>query len=198
MSAQSPSRQRWLIPVLVVVLSVTVAGGLVARELYHTSADDVQSGVLPITVPSSTSPGSHSEPGSGRVEITPDVAGHPAGQAVLAVLQNYFDALNAKNYALWRQTVTTARIQNTSQSAWHTEFRSTKDGSILVYRIEEAADDSLSVLVGFTSTQSINEAPANFQYPCIRWRLELPMRIEGGGYRIDIVQSGSGVEHERC
>lgn len=183
---------------LVVVLSVTVAGGLLARELYHRGTDEMQPGVLPITVPSSTSDGPRDEPGPARVEITPDAAGHPLGDAVRDALQGYFDALNAKNYGMWSKTVTRARLEQTTPALWKQDFQSTKDGSILLYRIEPGAQNSLRVLVGFTSTQSLNEAPRDFQHPCIRWRLVLPMKFENGSYRIDTVESGTTTEHEAC
>ncbi|WP_344867907.1 hypothetical protein [Amycolatopsis ultiminotia] len=197
MSAQSPSRQRWLIPVLVVVLSVTVAGGLLARELYHGAGEQADA-IAPITVPPSTSDEPREEPGPPRVEITPDVANHPQDEVVRGVLQAYFDALNSKDYQAWSETVSDARRDQTTLADWKRDFQSTKDGSILLYRIEPGAQNSLRVLVGFTSTQSLNEAPVNFQYPCIRWRLVLPMKFERGAYRIDAVDSGTTTEHERC
>ncbi|HWD07030.1 MAG TPA: hypothetical protein VG674_31770 [Amycolatopsis sp.] len=191
----APARQRWLVPVLVVVLSVTVGGGLLARELYHppvTTPDDA----VATTAPTSVSPGE--EPGPTQVEVTDDASRHPQDAAVRQTLQMYFDGVNHHDYDQWVQAVTTDRAKAYPEDKWRKGFRSTKDGSILLYRIEPGAKNSLRVLVGFTSTQSLDEAPDGFKYPCIRWRLVLPMVYERGSYRIDTVQSETQPEHERC
>lgn len=192
-----PSRQRWLIPVLVVVLSITVAGGLLARELYRRPDAPRPADGEVIAPPVTTSDASGEKPGPDRVEVTADAANHPQDEAVRSVLQAYFKALNAKDYDAWAETVSDARRAKTPEADWHRNFQSTKDGSIRLYRIEPGAQGSLRALVGFTSTQSLNEAPVDFPHECIRWRLVLPLKFEHGSYRIDTVD-GTATEHDVC
>jgi hypothetical protein len=198
-TAQPPvrSRQRWLVPVLVVVLSLTVGGGLLARELYlRPEAKPVDAGT--VAPPVSADP--DGRPGSGNVEVTDDVAHHPEGDAVRPVIQAYFDSINSRDYAAWKKTVSVQRVQQKpSAESWAKDFRSTKDGSIVIYRIEPAAHGSLRVLLAFTSTQSKEDAPENLKSGCIRWRLVWPMIFQDGGFKIDTVDStGRSPEGEAC
>lgn len=179
------------------VLSLTVGGGLLARELYQRpelkSADSVA-----MAPPTSVEP--DDQPGPGTVQVTDDVAHHPQDEAVRPVIQAYFDAINNRNYAAWKTTVSIQRVQQKpSAEAWANDFRSTKDGSILIDRIEPAPHGSLRVLLAFNSTQSVQDAPANFQKGCIHWRLVLPMIFQNGGFKIDTVDNTSRTpESEVC
>ncbi|MEU4670716.1 hypothetical protein AB0F91_22695 [Amycolatopsis sp. NPDC023774] len=191
----APARQRWLVPVLVVVLSITVGGGLLARELYRRPVVDTAGSIVPTTP---TPVDKNDQPGPGDVKVTDDAARHPEGEAVRTVLQDYFDGINRHDYDQWTRSVSNARIADNPRTKWTSDYRSTKDGSILLYRIEPGAGSSLRVLVGFTSTQSSNEAPEALKEGCIRWRLVLPMILEGGGYKIDTVTGGTLPEQEKC
>ncbi|MDT8915385.1 hypothetical protein [Amycolatopsis sp. PS_44_ISF1] len=199
MTAQppAPSRQRWLVPVLVVVLSLTVGGGLLARELYQRPEAKLADAAA---VAPATSVERDDQPGPGKVEVTDDVAHHPQGDAVRPVIQAYFDSINSRDYGKWRSTVSAERAsQKPTEDSWKKDYRSTKDGSILIYRIEPAAHTSLRVLLAFTSTQSVDDAPENFKEGCIHWRLVLPMVFQAGGYKIDAVDStGRSPESENC
>lgn len=180
---------------LVVVLSVTVGGGLLARELYRRPAAPQDDPVASIPT---TSVSSGDESRSPQVEVTEDAARHPQDETVRQVLQMYFDGVNHHDYDQWAQSVSEGRVKVYPRDKWLKGFRSTKDVNILLYRIEPGAGTSLRVLVGFTSTQSVDEAPPDFPYTCIRWRLVLPMVFERGGYKIDAIQSGASPEHDRC
>ncbi|HKN50926.1 MAG TPA: hypothetical protein VJX66_00430 [Amycolatopsis sp.] len=183
MTAQPASRQRWLVPVLVVVVSVTVGGGLLARELYRRPQASPSE---PIVVATSTAPLSPAqEPGPDKVGVTPQAAMHPQDDAVRNVLQTYFDSINTRDYKKWSTVVSNARRAAQPYDTWNKGVRSSKDGSILVYRIEAGAQNSLRVLVGFTSTQNVEDAPEWIQATCIHWRLMFPMVIEGNGFKID-------------
>ncbi len=191
------SRQRWLIPVVVVVLSVTVGGGLLAREFYQRQESQPRQ-TEPVVVASSTTPlAPAEEPGSDEVKVTPDVDFHPQGEAVRKTVQNFYTAINNRDYQLWRTAVTTERQRNQPADKWLDSFKSTKDGSILIYRIERGGGDSLRVLVGFTSTQNLKDAPPIFQEKCIRWRVVLPMQVQGTP-RVGVPATTDLPEHEKC
>ena len=197
MTTPAPSsRQRWLVPVVVVVLSVTVGGGLLARELYRRPdqpADDTSSAV------STPSPSSSGEPGAADgVRMTDDARAHPQADAVRKVLTKYFTAINTKDYQQWTAVVTDERVAAQSQTDWKKGVRTTKDSDALVYRIERSSGNSLRVLVGFTSRQKLEDAPVFFREPCIKWRLVMPMVLEDKALKIAAVDGGPPPEHEKC
>ncbi|TNC22416.1 hypothetical protein FG385_25620 [Amycolatopsis alkalitolerans] len=183
-------------PVVVVVVSLMVGGGLLAREVYRTP--DVQQDAI-LALPSSTARPPGQQPGPGTVELTPDAAAHPLHEDVRRLLQRYFDSINNRDYDAWRTTVTKARIQAKSRPAWLHDYRSTKDGSPLVYRIDAASDEDLRVLLGFTSVQDPLDAPDALPgSSCVHWKLTLPVTLESGNWRIDNVAGYTTPEATKC
>jgi hypothetical protein len=184
-----------LIPALIGALSMTIGGGLLAREAYRQPGQELDaSAVLP--GPSSLPPAQ--QPGPATVEMTPDTAAHPQRETVRALLQSYFDAINERDYLLWASSVTVERRASKTRNEWLDDYSSTKDGSILVYRIETPGPGQLRVLAGFTSTQDLSDAPAGLRSDCIRWRLTLPVVLEEGRWRVDAVSPGTTPEREKC
>ncbi|TWH18254.1 hypothetical protein [Prauserella rugosa] len=189
--------RRWLVPVLVAVVALTVGGGLVAREIYQVpqSAADATAPATS-TAPASAPP--EEQPGPTRVQMAGDAAAHPEADAVRQVLQDYFDAINDRDYDLWVTTVVGDRAAVQPEDVWRANYRSTRDGSIRVYRIESAPEDQLTALVGFTSVQSATDAPDDLPSECIRWRLAFPLTAEEGEWRIGTVPPGTVPEQARC
>lgn len=197
MPTTSLPHRRWLVPVLVAVVALTVGGGLVAREVYRPGARTPQS-AAPATsaAPSSVEPAE--QPGPARVQLTSDAAAHPDARAVRGVLQTYFDAINQRNYDMWVTTVVAERAALQGEQEWLQNYRSTRDGNVRVYRIEAAPDDGLTVLLGFTSVQNAADAPDDLQSDCIRWRLAFPLTKDKDGWRIGTVPPGTVPEQSRC
>lgn len=175
-----------------------VGGGLLAREMYRERAADSPTG--PEWTAVTTPPPSPAEPppGDPTVQLSDDAEAHPESQPVRSLLQGYFDAINLGSYERWQPTVTTDRVRAKSRSEWEDEYKSTKDGSITVYRIEAATGKTLQVLVEFTSTQDLAHAPPDMQETCIRWQLALPVVRENGQWKVDTVPSGTIPEHAKC
>jgi hypothetical protein len=193
----SPTRlgpHRLLIPVLLAVLAFALGGGLLARELYESAAPGADAPV----VSDSTVVAPEQQPGPPVVQLTDDAARHPRGETVRRLLQTHFDAINGRNYARWKTTVTRERIRDKPRESWLADYRSTRDGSILVHRIERALGGRLSVLVAFTSTQDVADAPPQLPAGCIRWRLRLPVVTENGQWKIGPVPGGAAPERSRC
>lgn len=192
----SAKPQRWLLPLIVVVLCLMVGGGLLAREVYRVP-DLPPPAVLAPPTSDTRAPGP--EPGNDIVKLTPDAAGHPLGEAVRRVLQTYFDSINERNYTTYSTTVTRKRLSEKKQGEWLHDFQSTTDGSVLVYRIEAAGAQNLRVLLGFTSVQDSGDAPAELPgASCIRWRLALPMALENNSWRVDSVAGYAPPEASKC
>jgi hypothetical protein len=190
-------RQRWLIPALIVVLSLTIGGGLLAREVYKQQPPDQPQGLV-VAAPTASSLSASDEPGPAKVMLTPDAADHPQGEALRSMFQAYFDSINARDYLLWETTVTVKRRQQKTEKDWQTGNQSTKDGSITIYRIETAPDDSLRVLLGFTSTQNVEDAPPELRAPCIHWRPVWSVVLENGGWKLDAAATGNTLEKYAC
>jgi hypothetical protein len=196
-TASAPSsRQRWLVPVVVVVLSVTVGGGLLARELYRRPDQPAGETSAPLSAPSPASSGEPAQPDT--VRMTADALAHPQAEAVRKVLQTYFTAINTRQYGQWTTVVSSDRVAQQPLAAWKAGVRSTKDSDAVAYRIERGSGTSLRVLVGFRSVQEVQDAPDFFPEPCIRWRLVLPMVVEKSALKIDTVEGGLPPEHEKC
>ena len=177
------------------VLSVTISGGLLLRELYRPVTVEQPNTAPPL--PESSTLSRAEQPGPGSAVLSPDALAHPQSQAVNTLIQNYFDAINGRDYAKWSAAVSAERRQTKSRSDWLADYRSTKDGSILVYRIETLSPGQLRVLVAFTSTQDLADAPLGFPETCVRWRLILPVVPEENRLRVDVTLPGTP-EREKC
>jgi hypothetical protein len=160
------------VPVLGVVVLVTAVSAVVAHGLY---------GRAPVAAPIRVATGTSSavpssvEPGSDVVSVTPGVLRDPEHAAVQRVLQDYFDAINERRYDEWRSVVTSAMANQKSRQAFLAGYESTRDGSVLVYRVDRALDGSLRVLLRFHSTQSPADAPADHQSGCLVWQVVWPL-----------------------
>ncbi|MBW4721712.1 hypothetical protein [Saccharothrix obliqua] len=187
---------RLLLPLVLVLVAVTAATGLVARDAYQRPA--VAAGGR-IAVPSGTSAVPRSaQPGSAAVQLSPDAARHPDGERVRDLLQRYFDAINDHEYERWARTVTTQRVTRTPRDRWLADYRSTHDGTIAVHRVETVSPTRLRVLMTFVSTQDLANAPAELQADCIRWRVVYPVQEESGSLRVDFGTEGAGSQFTAC
>jgi hypothetical protein len=193
--ATSTPQRRWLIVVLIVVGSLMVVGGLTVRELYRLPE---RSPATVIALPNSTVRPLGDQPGPDTLELTPDAATHPQHEAVRALLQDYFDAINGRDYDRWRNTVARARAEETTRAKWLAEYRTTKDGSILVYRIDAQPQEGLRVFLAFTSTQDPSSAPPELPEACVHWNLVFPLAFENGQFRVDAVVGFTATELSRC
>lgn len=193
--AASTQHHRWLIAVLIVVVSLMVGGGLTARELYRPpgrSPDTV------LALPSSTELPLADQPGPDTVELTPDAAAHPQRDVVRALLQDYFTSINSRDYPEWTSTVTEDWVREKPRAKWLAGYRTTKDGSILVYRIDSVSKESLRVFLAFTSTQDPSAAPPELPEQCVRWHLVFPLVAENGRFRVNPVAGFTDTDLSRC
>ena len=200
MSTGSTTPLRWLIPVLIVVVSLTVGGGLLAREFYQEADADTDTSTPGITPqsPVTASLPPQQQPGSPTVELTRDAAAHPHASVVRNLLQTNFDAINSGDYESWASTVVAERIAAQPEDVWRNAYRSTTDGSILVYRIQQSADERLTVLIGLTSTQDVEDAPPDTPSGCIRWHLTYRLVKNYGAWKVDTLPEGTTAEYEPC
>ncbi|MEV0681226.1 hypothetical protein AB0I60_32380 [Actinosynnema sp. NPDC050436] len=187
---------RLLLPVVLVVAALTAATGVLARDLYQRPA---QAAGDRIALPSDSSPVPRSaQPGGTTVQRSPDAALHPDGERVRDLLQRYFDAINAGDYDQWATAVTGERVARTPRARWESDYETTRNGTILVHRVETVSPTRLRVLMTFVSTQSLAKAPADLQADCIRWRVVYPVQEDAGSLRVDFGTEGSTSQSTAC
>jgi hypothetical protein len=177
---------------------VAAGGGVAAREFYKPKpADPVAAPPVVTTAPSTTVP-AEAQPGPRKVMATQDVVVHPQFPEIGQMLQDYFDSINAKDYDKWRTAVVRLWAQRFPEQDWKSNYKSTQDGSILVKRIDTAPDRKLRVMLAFTSTQAIEDAPPELPKGCIRWHIVLPLSREDNKWKIDVGPESSSPRHDEC
>ncbi|OLF16585.1 hypothetical protein BU204_15995 [Actinophytocola xanthii] len=181
-------------PVLLIMVIVTATGGLLARNLYA----DPDTGPSDVVQPSASSVPPEEAPGPRTVRGVLDATEHPLFESVRGVLQSYFDAINDRDYLRWTDTVTRRRLELQPEPVWRASYRSTRDGNIVVYRIELAETDQARVLLRFTSTQDVADAPSELPEPCINWNVVFPLVLEDSGWKIDSGPTTASPQHEAC
>ncbi|NMH95888.1 hypothetical protein [Pseudonocardia acidicola] len=168
---------------LTVTLSVLlVAGGVAAWSLGYRSFDGVAPAGAAPAVPARGA-------GSPVAELSADARAHPAGEAVRAQLQRYFDAINAHDYAAWTTTVVRQRVEQQPRTQWLASLDTTTDGTIRIDRVVDLDGGRVLALVRFISTQDLSDAPAGLQAARICWRGALPM--SGSPLRLEVGNAGS-------
>lgn len=199
MPAPSPTPKRgtsqpWLLAAVLLAVVVALAAGLLARGLYVRSTKVA----TPPPTSSTASPPPDKQPGSRVVSMSTDAAAHPDGPAIRQALQAYFNAINDGAYSDWLNVVATDRAEDKTRAQFEENYRSTKDGSVNVYRIARAGPGQLRVLLSFTSVQDPNDAPSDFPRGCIRWRVVYPFTLENGRWKLDSGQAGASPQHDEC
>lgn len=189
-------RARVVVPVVIVAAALALAGGFVGRQVYR--ADAAEPAPSTTTAPPSSVRPSAPPPGPDSVRLTRGAAEYPYHRQVRELLERYFHGINSKNYTYWRGSVTDAIAAKKPRQVWLDAFRTTRDGSIVVHRIEPGAGPDLRVLLSFTSTQDRSDAPADFRRGCIRWRVVFPLTRQHGGWRVATGPAGTAPRHSAC
>lgn len=170
---------------VVLVVAAGVGAGLGLRTL----ADHTAAPAVPTTAPTTTTTRG-ALPGPGGVQLSLDAAAHPAAHRIQDLLQRHFNAINNRDYAVWASTVVARRSAEMPEDKWQQAYQSSRDGSILVSRIEPARGGWV-VLLTFTSTQDTEHAPASLPGSrCTRWWVSYRVVTERGQPRID-----AGIKH---
>jgi hypothetical protein len=181
--------------VLLITVIATALGGLLARDLYSEPVTPPPATV----VATSPSPGPPEEqPGPADVRGTADAVVHPLYRALRELLQTYFNAVNAKDYAQWSSAVTYERQTNQPEQKWRDEYASTKDGNIVMHRVEARGDGTARVLLTFTSTQAVTDAPQELPEPCIHWNVVWAFSTEDGAWKLAAGPASATPQHEAC
>jgi hypothetical protein len=180
--------------VLLITVIATALGALVARSLYADQPPPPPAAVEPS--PSAVPPSE--QPGPADVQGTADATSHPLYKTLQPLLQRNFDAINAKDYAAWAATVTAARQEAQPKDKWDIDYKTTRDGSIVIYRIEAGGDATARVLLQFTSTQSLEQAPEELPAECIHWNVVWAFAKQKGEWKLAAGSTSASPQHEAC
>jgi len=178
-----------------IAVIITAAGGLVARAVYTRPVDDATPAVV---APNEKPVPPAAQPGHATVMAAADASAHPLYQSMRGLLQTYFNAINGKHYDLWRTVVSTRRVKLQPEEDWRAAYQSTRDGSIVIYRIESSPSGTAKVLLTFTSVQNPQDAPLELPERCIRWKVVFPVAREDGAWKLDSGPTSSAPQHEKC
>lgn len=175
---------RWLPLLAGVVALLAVAGGLLTRSVYR-----------PVPVVASPGPASGVDlgpaPGPLGPRLSIEAAGHPRSAKIRSLLLLHFESINTRNYEVWKTTVVNRRIKESPERIWREQLAGTKDGSVLIHRVEPAPGEALVVLITFVSTQRPDLAPTATPLGCLRWNVVYSMVRENGALRLDSGQPNS-------
>lgn len=190
---QLTTSPRLVLPAVIVAASIAVGGGLLARDAYDASptAGTVE-GSEHSNIPADQ------QPGPTKVQLTRDATKHPLAGTVRNLLQTYMDGINNHDYESWKTAVTAEKAHDQTRKQWEDGYRTTKNGSAVVSRIEVAAPNRVLVLLSFTSTQDPTYAPVTFPKACIRWRQALPIVREQGLWKVASTPPGSRPDTDEC
>jgi hypothetical protein len=111
------------------------------------------------------------------VRLSADAQSHPRSSDVLATVQQYFDAINNRDYAAWTRSVAAAQSAPQSESQWTEDYSTTTDSNFTVVGI---SDDPLRVRMMFTSEQDVDFAPKSLPVECINWDVTYLLGDENG------------------
>jgi len=188
------SKLRWLVPIALTILAVAVGVGVLGRDLYRQRAQAAP----PPVYPSNSSVPLEKQPGDPQVHVTSDVFYHPLYDQVTRLIQTFFDSINLKSYDKWKLTATRSRIDAIPRNKWETDYQSSHDGSIVIYRIQRTGPETAIALISFTSTQDVADAPPEFPEHCIKWHNVVPLALESGQWKMSSGPAGQAPQRERC
>ena len=159
---------RRLTAVLATLLAVLLlAGGFGAWVVGQQRAD------------ASTAPAGYAAgPSADRtVRLAPGAAEHGRAEEVRALLQQYFDAINARDYAAWSGSVSAAQATGQTPGRWAEAYSTTVDSNLVAADID---DDPLRVRLMFSSSQDVEHAPEMLRADCIEWDVTYLLSDENG------------------
>jgi hypothetical protein len=215
---QPPSPRRGgsgLLIALVVVLVLAVGGGafaLVSALTSHKTTAQPPSqptsgapatpssgggSQTPTPSASASASASPSGPADTAVAVAPAAAGNAAAPQVQTLLEHYFAAINAHDYAAYSSLLDAQMRGQNSRSHFDSGYATTHDSAETLTGISGTGGASLAATVSFTSHQSPADSINNSS--CTAWTITLYLEPQGGGsYLIGAPPAGYQPSHQDC
>ena len=133
---------------------------------------------------------------NGVVSLSSTAALDPAAPAVLSLLSRYFQAINTRDYQLYRDVHTADSQASLDPDTFQLGFESTEDSDAVVTTIGVQPDGRPTADVAFTSHQDSVDGPEGDT--CDRWNVTFFLDPDGDGYLIGAPPSTYHASHQAC
>ena len=140
--------------------------------------------------PASSSPASP----AALVSLAPAAALYPGAAAIEAVISQYFQAINGRDYAEYLTTQSPGNALTAQQ--FQTGFRSTTDSNALITSIASAPDGRPAADMTFTSQQQAQDGPDG--QTCTDWQVTLFFDGTAGTWTIGAPAAGYRASYQAC
>jgi len=128
--------------------------------------------------------------------VAAGVAGNPAAPQVTALLDRYFTAINARDYAAYAGLLDRQRRRHETAASFRSGYGSTTDSDETLTAISDTGSGDLAASVTFTSHQK--PADSLEHSSCTRWAITLYLVRHGTGYLIETPPAGYRASYQAC
>jgi hypothetical protein len=197
-------RLRWLAVAAAAVVIIAGLGGAAAYELRHghgrpallpgSAAAEARA---PRSAPASAS-GPSGDGGASvtvAVAVSSAVARNATVSQVIALLDRYFSAINAHDYAAYTRLLDPQALARSPASAFYAGDGSTTDSGETLTGLADASA-GMAAAVTFTSHQQPADSPDHRD--CDAWSITLYLVPQGGGYLIGLPPPGYQASFASC
>jgi hypothetical protein len=138
--------------------------------------------------------GQQASPANGLVTLAPAAAQYPDANSLQAVIIEYFQGINNRNYSEYAATQSAGMAMTFRQ--FKTGFRSTEDSSILITDITTAPGGRPEADVTFTSRQQPQDGPNGES--CTNWHVTKFFNEDAGTYTIGAPPAAYHASYQPC
>jgi hypothetical protein len=163
--------------------------------------DGWASSSLTLSVAPSSAPLTSAEPSStplttaaDAAALAPAAARYPGATAIQAVISQYFQAINGRDYAAYQATQSPGNAMTASQ--FQAGFASTRDSAVLITGISTGPDGNPAADVTFTSRQQPEDGPEGES--CTTWHVTMYFDGSAGTYTIGAPPNGYKAAYQAC
>ena len=151
-----------------------------------------------------TAPASHtptaspsaSKTAASTVAMSPSAAASHAAARVRTLVERYFTAINAHDYAAYSSLLDAQMQQNNPQSKFASGYATTRDSAEKITSIADTGAGGVAATVTFTSHQ--NPADSINNSSCTAWTITLYLQPQNGSYVIGVPPAGYRSVHQDC
>ena len=145
--------------------------------------------------PASTGPtGPASAPPAGLASLAPAAALYPGASAIEKVVNRYFQAINARDYAAYQATQSPGLAMTALQ--FQAGFESTQDSDVLITGITTMPGGQSAADMTFTSRQQPQDGPEGES--CTTWHVTMYFDGSAGTYTIGAPPNGYKAAYQAC
>jgi hypothetical protein len=126
--------------------------------------------------------------------LAPAAARYPGAAAIQAVLSQYFQAVNGRDYAAYQATQSPGNAMTAPQ--FQAGFESTRDSAVLITGITTMPDGRLAADVTFTSRQQPQDGPDGES--CTNWHVTMYFDGSADSYTIGAPPNGYKAAYQAC